>query len=250
MFRPSEAALSGSINRYVTKCYSTFRSQKRRQETIPELPSMFLEFLNAAKSQKAVFERIIIIRDGVGENQFSSICEQEFLDMKSALAQHPDYSKVQTKICYLVAQKRNLCRLGTPVPNGTERLLVNPPPGTCLDNTITGPESSDFYLIGHKAIQGSPRPVHFWVFRDEIKIPKDQLQNMLFQLCHLHPGCTKSVSLPSPLYYAHKLAYRVGQVYRPAFEMEQEELSQKSNDSNEDAKIIIPDSIKFTPFFL
>lgn len=40
-----------------------------------------------------------------------------------------------------------MCRLGAKA--GTE--IINPAAGTVLDSVITGP--SDFYLIGHKAVQ-------------------------------------------------------------------------------------------------
>lgn len=136
--------------------------------------------------------------------------------------------------------------------------VINPAPGTVLDKVITG--SKDFYLISHKAIkvsvhydnlnlhfQGSPKPVHCHIHLNEPKMEMIKIQHLLFRLSHLHPGCACSVSLPMPLYNAHKLAYRVGQVYRPYYESVEDA---SSGSSEEPKKIDLSETIKSTFFFL
>jgi len=123
--------------------------------------------------------------------------------------------------------------------------LLSPLPGTIVDSSITGREKKDFFLIGHKAVQGSAKPVHFIVFKDEFSVKREEIMDFIFRLCHLHPGCTRSVSLPAPLYNAHKLAYRIGQVYRAAFEAAEDDNLPASFQ-----EIILPSFIKTTAFFL
>ncbi|KAI3389203.1 hypothetical protein SNEBB_004862 [Seison nebaliae] len=36
----------------------------------------------------------------------------------------------------------------------------------------------------------------------------DSIQRFTFDLCHLYARCTRSVSIPAPVYYAHLAAYR------------------------------------------
>jgi len=248
--RPSEAAISASLDRTGTSYYNTFRTQKSRQESITEIVDMFREVVERAREKKLPpFEHFIILRDGVADTQFETICAAEIEALQKALSQNSYYGKVSPKITYIIAQKRNLCRLGAEIDN----TIATPAAGTVVDSVITGVDQKDFYLIGHKAIQGSAKPVHFHVFLNEMKIPLANLQDLLFKLCHLHPGCTRSVSLPAPLYNAHKLAYRIGQVYRAAFENDEdnESHSQSSGGSSSSRKeVILPDFIKYTPFFL
>ena len=100
------------------------------------------------------------------------------------------------------------------------------------------------------------------MFYDDLQ-PLPIWEEMMYKLCYLHPGCTRAVSLPMPLYNAHKMGFRVGQVYRAALskgldistihqtlkEEEEEEEESRSKGSGY-PEIIIPDSLKWTPFYL
>jgi len=169
------------------------------------------------------------------------------LALEAAIKEHPAYNNRKPHIMFLIAQKRNIARLGVDL----DGKIGSPPAGTVLDNTITSRESLDFYLIAHKAVVGSAKPIHYYVYRNDMNGTLTQIEDMLFKLCHLHPGCTLSVSLPAPLYNAHKLGYRMGQVYRAAMESKEDTRSEGSADSayNYEA-IILPPSLKYAPFFL
>jgi len=174
--------------------------------------------------------------------QFFTICQEELTIIRNTFIKNYNFVP---KILYIIAQKRHLCRIAA---KNDKNQIVNPPPGTVLDSTITGPENRDFYLIGHTAIKGSPKPIHYHVFHNDTGSSLDVIQDLLYRLCHLHPGCTRSVSLPIPLYNAHKLAYRVGQVYRAAHELRED--TEGSDKEEETITITLPDHIKSTPFFL
>ena len=72
-------------------------------------------------------------------------------------------------------------------------------------------KSSTFYLQSHSGIQGTTRPVHYHVLKDENGFTPDAIQNLTFALCHLYCRCTRSVSLVPPVYYAHLAAGRGAQ---------------------------------------
>eukprot|EP01116_Phalansterium_solitarium_P005791 TRINITY_DN1781_c0_g1_i2.p1 TRINITY_DN1781_c0_g1~~TRINITY_DN1781_c0_g1_i2.p1 ORF type:complete len:748 (+),score=221.50 TRINITY_DN1781_c0_g1_i2:388-2631(+) len=255
--RPSEAALCGTLNAHCTRFHSEHVTQKNRQEPIPDLKSLMMKFLSshAHANRGQLLQKLIWLRDGVADTQFDTICAGELNAIRAAFAEHPAYARApQPKIIYVVVQKRNLSRLAAIDP--ATREIRGPSPGTVLDNTITGFKQTDFFMVAHQALQGSPRPVHCHVIANDPKVSLLDIQTMLFQLCHLHSGCTKSVSLPAPLYYAHRLALRVGQNYRSALEDRRfdddasSESSKTSEESEFFASIELPAFIKDTPFFL
>jgi len=134
-----------------------------------------------------------------------------------------------------------------------------------IDHVITTKESNDFYLLSHAPVIGSAKPIHYHIYKNDLGLDTDEIEKLIYDLCHLHPGCTRTVSLPIPLYNAHKLAYRIGQVYRAAQETIQEAQDEANSDTSSavstgsDGKekkkfdyppINLPDSLKYNPFFL
>ena len=43
---------------------------------------------------------------------------------------------------------------------------------------------------------------------DDNDLSADELQRLTYYLCHLYSRCERSVSYPSPTYYAHLAAFR------------------------------------------
>ncbi|XP_042206084.1 protein argonaute-2-like isoform X2 [Homarus americanus] len=84
----------------------------------------------------------------------------------------------------------------------------NVPPGTVVDSGITHPSERDFYLCSHQGIQGTSKPTHYHILWDDNDMTMDDIQMLTYSLCHLYFRCTRSVSLPSPAYYAHLAAFR------------------------------------------
>jgi len=83
--------------------------------------------------------------------------------------------------------------------------------GLALLTDICHAQEFDFYLQSHSGIQGTTRPVHYHVLKDENSFTPDAIQNLTFALCHLYCRCTRSVSLVPPVYYAHLAAGRGAQ---------------------------------------
>lgn len=56
--------------------------------------------------------------------------------------------------------------------------------------------------------QGTSKPAHYHVLWDDNQLMADELQKLTYMLCHTYVRCTRSVSIPSPAYYAHLAAFR------------------------------------------
>lgn len=148
--------------------------------------------------------RIIVYRDGVGEGQLSQVVKHEVSAIKGRLADvyanNPDF-KVQLTI--VVVSKRINSRL---FQGGR-----NPPPGTIVDDIITLPERSDFYLISQTVRQGTVSPTGYNVIYDESGLKADQLQVYTSKQTHLYYNWCGSVAVPAVCQYAHKLAFLTSQ---------------------------------------
>ncbi|KAK8771999.1 hypothetical protein V5799_024759 [Amblyomma americanum] len=57
-------------------------------------------------------------------------------------------------------------------------------------------------------VQGTSRPSHYYIVWDDSSFTADELQKLCYYLCHTYASCSRSVSIPAPVYYAHLAAYR------------------------------------------
>uniref|UniRef100_A0A0E0LKF1 Piwi domain-containing protein n=1 Tax=Oryza punctata TaxID=4537 RepID=A0A0E0LKF1_ORYPU len=192
----------------VTKYNSVVRMQASRKEIIQDLEGIVKELLNAFKrDSKMEPKQLIFYRDGVSEGQFQQVVESEIPEIekawKSLYAGKP-------RITFIVVQKRHHTRLfpnNYHDPRGMEG-TGNVRPGTVVDTVICHPRELDFFLISHAGIKGTSRPSHYHALRDDNNFTADQLQSLTNNLCYIYTSCTRSVSIPPPVYYAHKLAFR------------------------------------------
>lgn len=56
--------------------------------------------------------------------------------------------------------------------------------------------------------KGTSHPCHYHVLYDEIGFSSDEIQALTYYLCHTDVRCTKAVSIPAPIHYAHLAAYQ------------------------------------------
>lgn len=113
----------------------------------------------------------------------------------------------------------------------------NCPAGTVVDTGVVNPVKFDYYLYGHAGLLGTSKPAHYTVLVDENNFtcvvaslcdPKagadadkspcpglgvlacdrpDGLQSLSFALCHVYAPCTRSVSVPAPVYCKFPSSY-------------------------------------------
>ncbi|KAL4730323.1 Protein argonaute [Fusarium chlamydosporum] len=146
---------------------------------------------------------LIYFRDGVGEGQFAHVLEQEVSEIKKYFASILPPGK-QPKMTVIIATKRHHVRF---FPQKGDK-NGNPLPGTLVEKEVTHPFMFDFYLNSHVAIQGTSRPVHYSVILDEMNMPVNDLQKMIYQQCYSYARSTTPVSLHPAVYYAHLASNR------------------------------------------
>lgn len=88
---------------------------------------------------------------------------------------------------------------------------LNIPPGTLVDHPSILGTDHEFFLCSHHSNQGTIRSTHYYVLLNEMNLNKSQLCRFSYYLCYLFAKCTKSISIPAPVKYAHLAAYRARQ---------------------------------------
>jgi eukaryotic translation initiation factor 2C len=203
----SIAAVVGSMDQFAYRYFPSVRAQNSRSEIIEDLGSMITEILKAFYKSTGGKKprRILFYRDGVSEGQFETVLAHELNAIKKACLDLED--GYLPAVTFITVQKRHSTRLFPVGATGSDR-SGNVLPGTVVDSGITHPYAFDFFLVSHAGIQGTSRPVHYYVLYDENKFDADVMQDFTNRLCYNFARCTRSVSICTPVYYADLLAYR------------------------------------------
>ncbi|KAE9420505.1 hypothetical protein Angca_003045, partial [Angiostrongylus cantonensis] len=109
----------------------------------------------------------------------------------------------------------------------------NLPSGTVVDNVVVSPILFDFYMASQIGVmvgammhytrklrdtnfvlQGTARPSHYTVVFDDWGLSADKIYEMCYRLCFLYARCRTPVSLPCPVYYAHRACEKAKEVYK------------------------------------
>mmetsp|Transcript_21613 Transcript_21613/g.54401 ORF Transcript_21613/g.54401 Transcript_21613/m.54401 type:complete len:1025 (-) Transcript_21613:108-3182(-) len=210
---PSIAAVVGSMDHFAFKYSARITQEAHRCDSISHLKECVKDLMRqmVEEDERMPPACVLYYRDGVSEGEFASVLQQEWTALKQAfeelMAELPEvYLEVPT-ITFIVVQKRHKTRF-FPVNFEDGDGKGNVKPGCVVDRDVTLPHGFDFYINSHKGLQGTCRPAHYHVLLDENRFTADKLQQMTFELCHLYSSATTSVSLPPPVYHAHKAAKR------------------------------------------
>lgn len=180
-----------------------------RVEIIEDLKMMVKELLMAFyRETRHKPGKIIFYRDGVSEGQFGFVRDQELSAIREACLMLSRDGSYKPAVTFIVVQKRHHTRFMPVNPKDGVGRPLNIPPGTTVDTVVTHPVDFDFFLCSHAGIQGTSRPAHYYVVYDDTNFTSDELQKLSYYLCHTYARCTKSVSIPAPVYYAHLAAFR------------------------------------------
>ncbi|XP_011626455.1 protein argonaute 4A isoform X2 [Amborella trichopoda] len=163
------------------------------------------EFFESTKKRKP--EQMIIFRDGVSESQFTQVLNIEVDQIIQACNYLED--GYRPKITVIIAQKNHHTRFFQ-----RDSSNDNVPPGTVVDSGICHPRNYDFYLCAHAGPIGTSRPVHYHVLMDEIGFSPDDLQMLVYALSHVYQRSTTSISVVSPISYAHLAATQMQHILK------------------------------------
>jgi eukaryotic translation initiation factor 2C len=185
---------------------------------IYELVEIFIQ------TSQTVPEQVLFYRDGYYLTP--DVVEFELDAIKKAFMRISGVLNLSTpaipKITYVLVHKRHHTRF-FPVRREDMDRSGNVVPGTLVDTSITHPSGTpkqinetntfieaDFYLCSHPGLQGTSKPTYYHVLNNEnnTSLPVHVLQTLTYRLCYLYCRATRSVSVCSPIYYAHLVAAR------------------------------------------
>lgn len=156
---------------------------------------------------------IVFLRDGISESAFEHMGRQEIEMIRRAHAK----LGIWPALLFIVVQKRNHTRafLKSSMPGSPGEHFDSVPPGT-----IFRVSEKNFWLVPHYALKGTACVPSYHVLenspgRDATpQLTQDQYEQLVYDLCHLYYKCSRSVSVPAPVYYADKAAERATALYR------------------------------------
>lgn len=229
---PSVAAVVGSVDGEFAQWPASIRAnpvaekdvnEKQSMERVVDLKDMVLERLRCyLRRNNRVPERLLVYRDGLSEGQFDTCATQEYEAIQAARESLLDEVEARAgtrpakpPILLLCAVKRHHTRL---YPEAKDRDdwsdRGNPTPGTVVKERITKGLNQDFFLVSHKAIKGTTRPIHYVVLQNEESLALNDIVFTTHYLCYLFGRATRSVGLCTPAYYADLAADRAREYVR------------------------------------
>jgi len=220
--KPAFASLVSSIDPKCSRYVPYMSVQPAHQQIIEGFYDMckralydFKDYtIKALKKNKPMLNRIIFYRDGVSEGEYQQVLERELPFLKKACEE----LELNPKITLIIVGKRHHIRFFPQKQSDGDRSSGNCPAGTVVDTDICHPTDFDYYLLSHGGLKGTSRPAHYVVLHDENQFSADSLQALSFSLCHVYARATRSVSIPSPVYYADIVCTRAPNHFDPKSE--------------------------------
>ena len=230
---PSIASAVASRDSRLAQWPGSLRKQTGKQEMIDQKKAEFGDCVSDAILQEMVVERlecwrkynnrqlptkILLYRDGVSEGQYALVLRQELPHFQAAFAKLYGPEKNWPKMSVIVVGKRHHTRFYATKEQDADynpqrqKGSLNTKPGTVVDRGITGNSYHEMFLQAHQGLQGTARPAHYVVIKDEIGLDANCLEQVTLNLCHLFGRAPKAVSYAPPAYYADILATR-GRAY-------------------------------------
>lgn len=223
---PSIVGVVASVDNKLGQWPASIRIQEGRKEMVSELTDMVVERLQTwrKKNMNALPEQVLVYRDGVSESQYDSVLNDELPSFYKAFEKVYPAKGPKPKIAIIIVGKRHHTRF-YPIKEDDADQGGNTKNGTVVDRGIT--KHWEFFLQAHTGLQGTVRPAHYVVVRDEIGLGVDGLEQLVstpsdnflklninrpwpqtHNLCYLFGRATKSVSICPPAYYADLLCER------------------------------------------
>jgi len=182
-----------------------------RSSLVPEIVKRCVEKFRAASNDKKTDpKRIIIYRSGYSEGYYSKILMFDIPLTKHTLKE----LNCRSPMTMIVVNKLQNIRFFRPDAHPQNRAPdQNVVPGSVVDNGVVHPLYQEFFLVSHRALQGTARAPKYTVIIDETGFDISELEHMSYQLCFGHQIVNMPTSLPSPLFIANRYAERGRKLY-------------------------------------
>ncbi|CZT16921.1 uncharacterized protein RCC_02755 [Ramularia collo-cygni] len=265
---PSIVAMVGSTD----ADFATFTGQVRLQraeqrvldrEVARELVGKSIVNWSTAHP-KDKLQRIIYYRDGVEEDEYHLVKENEITAIQEAIiAETKGFDEVS--ITAIMVSTQHHTSFFAPndsttfedftghdsQPPGDQNLNGPVQPGLLVDSIITQPSISnlqDFFLQSHVAPMagGTARPTHYMILQNDPESSKftlKQLELLTHAFCYNYAAATEAVPYCTPAYYADQLCDRVHQYLKSYLGVERPCLEPYVGESLDDFRERIRDYI-------
>ncbi|KAF4654425.1 Eukaryotic translation initiation factor 2C [Perkinsus chesapeaki] len=226
-------SLDNDVNAYASA--SSVQSTSTRIVNIEDLAFRLLERFYIVNSRLP--QRLLVFRNAFPAGRFLTLQTAEFRDLMHAISDRvtqaillksgafgrcsekmrdrfarEKYTPGLTLMSVCHGSSQNLT-FWCEKPQDCDRKTGNVPAGMIVDGTITQPNILNFYLVSQQCHTGTARPTHYMCLHDDNYIDPslraEELQQIVWSLCHLSARCTRTTSRPAPLVYAEALAKRV-----------------------------------------
>lgn len=207
---PSIISCTFTCDATVSKYVAHHRLQQSRFGLVADLRDLMVDglksFYNKTKKKP---EKVIVYRGGGSEGELQKIAKFEVQAIKEAFQKLGRTSPYNPGLTFIVVNKMHHTRAFAADQKDMIGKSGNVPAGTLIDTNIVSKSRCDFYLAASQGIQGTSRPCHYTLVYDDNDLSMDSLTLMTWHLCHGYARCTRSVSIPVPVYYAQLDAERV-----------------------------------------
>jgi hypothetical protein len=182
-----------------------------RSTLVPKIVQRCVEkFRAASKDKKTDPNRIIIYRSGYSEGYYSKILMFDIPLTKHALKE----MNCRSPMTMIVVNKLQNVRFFRHDAQANDRAPdQNVVPGSVVDSGVVHPLYQEFFLLSHRALQGTARAPKYTVLIDETGFDISELEHMSYQLCYGHQIVNMPTSMPSPLFIANRYAERGRKLY-------------------------------------
>jgi eukaryotic translation initiation factor 2C len=232
----SVAGMVASLDGSLAQWPATMREQRGGKEDVDTLEEMLKIHLrlwckqSANKGQSP--ENILIFRDGVSEGQYQIVLQKELPQLQAACKGFYPGGKLP-RFAIIVCGKRHHTRFYAIDSSGGDSRSGRTFPGTVVDRGVTFVAHWDFFLQSHRALQGTPRPAHYFVILDEIfreyyktqKLPdgcksvEDAVETLIHAMSYTFGRSTTGLSICPPARYADIVCDR-SRVYIAKYQMD------------------------------
>jgi hypothetical protein len=205
---PSFAGITGNYLLHPCAFAGTFFAQESRQESVDpvQLRAKTFEMLERASTHRKI-DTVVLTRDGISEGQYNMALTTELDAIQQACNEYFKHTK--TSIHGIVVTKSGNVRHFNVTNNRPESL-----PCRSVVQFGTRENFQQFYMVPHRAFQGTAKAVLVTAIRNDLNIRESDLQNFLMSLTSLHQIVCAPISLPESIYQADKLAQRGQLVFR------------------------------------
>uniref|UniRef100_A0AC34F8P0 Uncharacterized protein n=1 Tax=Panagrolaimus sp. ES5 TaxID=591445 RepID=A0AC34F8P0_9BILA len=205
---PSFVGITGNYLLHPCAFAGTFFAQETRQESVDaeQLYAYTREMLEKASKHRKI-DTVVLMRDGVSEGQYNMALTQELAAIQQACEAHFQHGKC--KLLGIIVTKTGNVRHFNVSNNRPESL----PPRSVI-TFGTRENYLQFYIVPHRAVQGTAKAVMVTAIRNDYNFNKPQIQKFIMALTSLHQIVCAPISLPEPIYQADKLAQRGQLLFR------------------------------------